>query len=219
MDGLTYEITGEGTDKIVTLKVDSQLIYEGYAYSLVTSIDGVLQFKLNFGLSGVEYLYCIKNIEDYLLLLPVKEQYRDAKQIIFSKFSLMKLWNELGYDFEDDKEYIANVNHSDIVFHWFLSSGIYFEELELESMRKEIQKITIGYSEEKYHYLLENLISKWEDSSFNNLTKIRSSCVEISIYLDQKANYDWKAFFLDEQGAVYIKLSPDLGLKTNVSIN
>lgn len=219
MDGLTYEITGEGTDKIVTLKVDSQLIYEGYAYSLVTSIDGVLQFKLNFGLSGVEYLYCIRNIEDYLLLLPVKEQYRDAKQIIFSKFSLMKLWNELGYDFEDDKEYIANVNHSDIVFHWFLSSGIYFEELELESMRKEIQKITIGYSEEKYHYLLENLISKWEDSSFNNLTKIRSSCVEISIYLDQKANYDWKAFFLDEQGAVYIKLSPDLGLKTNVSIN
>ncbi|WP_442601938.1 hypothetical protein [Paenibacillus sp. KN14-4R] len=219
MDGLTYEITGEGTDKIVTLKVDSQMIYEGYAYSLVTSIDGILQLKLNFGLSGVEYLYCIKNMEDYLILLPVNEQYRDIKQIIFSKFSLVKLWNELGYDFEDDKEYITNVNHSDIVFHWFLSSGIYFEELELESMRKEIQKITVGYSEEKYHHLLENIISKWGNVLFNNLTEIRSGSVEISIYLDQKANYEWKAFFLDEQGVVYIKISPSLGLKTNVSTN
>ncbi|RPE06745.1 hypothetical protein [Paenibacillus polymyxa] len=219
MDDLIYEITGEGTDKIVILKVESQMIYKGYAYSLVTSVDGVLQFKLNFGLSGIEYLYCIKNLEDYLLLLPVNEQYRDAKQIIFSKSSLMKLWNEFDYDFEDDKEYITNVNHSDIALHWFLSSGIYFEELDLESMRKKIQKITVGCSEENYHYLFENLISKWDDIHLNNLTKIRSSCVEISIYLDQKENYDWKAFFLDEQGAVYIKISPDLGLKSNVFIS
>ncbi|WP_322906180.1 hypothetical protein [Paenibacillus campi] len=219
MNSLTYTIKGEGTDRIVTLKVDSQMIYEGYAYSLVTSVDGVLQFKLNFGLSGVEYLYRMKNIEDYLLLLPVNEQFRDAKQIIFSKSSLMKLWDELGYDFEDDKEYITAVNHSDILCHWFLSSGIYFEQLELESMRKEILKKTVGYSEEKYQYLFENLISIRDDIQFNGITKIRSSCVEISIYLDQKANYDWKAFFIDEQGAVYINISPKLGLKTNISIN
>ncbi|WP_214607679.1 hypothetical protein, partial [Mycobacterium tuberculosis] len=76
-----------------------------------TSEDNVLGLDLNFGFSGIEYsyTYSIKRLEEYLLLLPVKEHYRYAKQFIFSKSDLMRLWDGLGYDFEDDQEYITNV--------------------------------------------------------------------------------------------------------------
>lgn len=219
MDSFTYKITGEGTDRIVTLKVESQIIYEGYSYSLVTSENNVLGLDLNFGFSGIEYLYSIKSLEEYLLLLPVKEHYRYAKQFIISKSDLMNLWDGLGYDFEDDQEYITNANSTDILLHWLLSSRVHFQELKLDTMRKEIRKIAVGYSEDKYRSLFEHLIMKWDDVHLKDVTKITSQCVEISIYLDQRENYDWKALFIDEQGALCMRLSPELGIRTNVSIN
>ncbi|SDX18501.1 hypothetical protein [Paenibacillus sp. PDC88] len=222
MDSFTYKITGEGTDQIVTLKVESQIIYEGPSYSLVTSVDNVLGLDLNFGFSGIEYsyyLYSIKCLEEYLLLLPMNAHYKYANQFIFSKSDLMKLWDGLGYAFEDDQEYITNANPTDILLHWFLSSRVHFQELKLDTMRKEIRKIAVGYSEDKYRSLFEHLMLKWDDVHLKDVTKITSLCVEISIYLDQQENYDWKALFIDEQGVLCMRLSPDLGIRTNVSIN
>ncbi|MFD2701950.1 hypothetical protein ACFSVM_15910 [Paenibacillus shunpengii] len=144
MDSFTFKIIGEGTDKIVTLKVESQIIYEGPSYCLVTSVDNVLGLRLNFGFTWIEYLYSIKSLEEYLLLLPVKEHYRYAKQFIFSKSDLMKLWDGLGYDFEDDQAYITDANPTDILCHWLLSSRVHFQELKLDAMRKEIRKIAVG---------------------------------------------------------------------------
>ncbi|MFD1137104.1 hypothetical protein [Paenibacillus urinalis] len=131
----------------------------------------------------------------------------------------MKLWDGLGYDFEDDQVYITDANPTDILFHWLLSSRVYFQELKLDAMRKEIRKIAVGYSEDKYRSLFEHLMLKWDDVHLKDVTKISSQCVEISIYLDQQENYDWKALFIDEQGALCMRLSPELGIRTNVSIN
>ena len=221
MNNLTYEIVGECTDpdRMVTLNIDSRTIYQNYVYSLVTSVDDILQFNLNFGLSEFEYVYNIKSLEGYLLLLPANEQYRYLKHIIFSKANFIKLWDEIGYDFEEDRKYITDVSRSDVFLYWFLSSGIYFEKIELASMIKEIQKQTLAYSEDQYEYVFEQLISLKEHIEFKEVVQIKSSDVEVSVYLDQKENYDWKAFFIDENGVVYIKISSDLGFKTTLFVS
>lgn len=115
MKQLSYDVKGENIYEVLTLKYDSQILYQGYVDDLVTSAAGNLELKLNYGEKTIYPVIARRYGEKILWLptMPLKEAYNYIP-MIFSLDQFTNLWETLKYDPQEDLEIVKDANLLDL---------------------------------------------------------------------------------------------------------
>jgi hypothetical protein len=222
---MRIELYGQIYDQQCNLYYGEQLIYTGYVDDLVTSINGYLEVKLNYGTTRTLSVV-VKKLGDVMFWVPVKYENLDElyKTIIISENDMQNIWNELGYDLADDMYLISNIGKVELKTLWIINSGIRAELSVVKDMGNLIKDniiLTICESSEDlnkvFNYLLE---SNWDSLDVKYLEPIDTIKEKLVVCLDYSNKYlEWIPVFKKTSQYNLINLGNGWGIRIENSIS
>lgn len=209
MKKIDYHTYGEFTSELLILKYDSQIIFKGYTDSLVTSIAGDLELKLNYGTINTSSVIARKH-GDHIVWIPKIPLNSDYiyKTIIFNSKQFAELWTFLNYKVEDDLELIKNVSVDELKLMWMISARGTERIDDISSLIKSVKKNTIALStyleheDTIYYKLIEN---QWE-FKIDKIIEGQDDWESFIAYLDNGFYEKWEVFKEDNKDNLYIHL-------------
>lgn len=208
MGKIEFVTNGEFINEILTLKYNSQVIYEGYTDNLVTSITGNLELQLNYNTENTYSVIARKggNYIIWLPKLPVGSNYK-YEPIIFSVNQFVELWSFLGYRAEEELKSVKNINKDELRLVWLMKARGTEQITNLSDLIKSVKNNMIAFSTnlDGEKELLSFLINQWE---FENVEIIESKThwENYIAYLDRGSVEEWTVFKKDKYGNLYINL-------------
>ncbi|MEG0772704.1 hypothetical protein [Clostridium sp.] len=209
---IRIEFNGELYEQRCNLFYGDQLIYKGYVDNLVTSINGYLELKLNYGTSRISSVI-VKKLGDIIFWIPINDRSVNEKynNIIISVSDMRSLWDKLGYDLTEDIHLISSISRMDLKLLWVINSGLRFQfDLYGDIAQLVTENITSftnessGNLDEKFHYLLKE---DWKGLDLNYLKLIEFMHGKLVVYLDDSNRFlEWIPLFEDETQNTWINL-------------
>ena len=214
MEELKYSLNGEIYDEKIKIKYDDILIYYGYVDDLVTSISGELELQLNFGnYNNISSVICKKLNSSILCIPKISECFRDQYYycpMIFSIEIFKDLWSSIRYNYNSDLQLIRQINLSDIILMWLVSSKCRNNGNNIHEYLKYIFSKLICMSKEKE--FLNIFINDIFKNSFElleieyKIINVHNKMETVFFYLDKKLDYKWEALKVDEKQNIYLYL-------------
>lgn len=214
MDIIKYQLDGEMYDEKIKIQYGNAVIYNNYVDDLVTSTSGTLEFKLNFEDLTTISPVIVKFIESQIILVPKCPECFNKKYnyipIILSQEKFKELWTAMKYDDYEDIQKLNQISSEEILLMWFISSNCRYAVDNIKDYLKCIHSKILYVSKEDD--LLQDLINKLLDKRFeelnieNTIIEITDKMEKIFFYLDEKTNYEWDAFRIDDNRNIYLHL-------------
>ncbi|AUM95038.1 MULTISPECIES: hypothetical protein [Clostridium] len=209
-------LSGDIYDEIISIKYDDIIIYDGYVDNLVTSedVDSDVELKLNYSNQSNQSNVIARRLEDNILWIPnikfcFKEGYR-YMPIIFSADEFKKLWDSMGYNFEDDIDKIKEVTNEELMLAWYITSNIrdsvdsmdaYVNILSSKVICTDIEDENIN----KQIFQLFNYNEVLDKINLMGMCEERNNMIDAKIYLDD--DIEWDAIKIVDKTKIYLNLS------------
>ncbi|WP_291584095.1 hypothetical protein [Clostridium sp. UBA6640] len=209
-------LSGNIYDERINIKYDDIMIYNDYVDNLVTSedVDSDIELKLNYGDKSNQSNIIVRRSGKNILCLPnIKYCFKDKYMyipIIFSLDEFKKLWEAMGYSFENDIEKIKEATNEELMLAWYITSNI---RDNVDSMhyyvntikRKFICTDIEGEDINKQIYQLFNWNEVLHKMNLMVTCKESNSMTNVKIYLDD--NVEWDAIKIADKSKIYLNLS------------
>lgn len=226
---LLVQLTAQGDsyEEKCIINYHGQTIYDGYVDDLVTSVNGYLEVRLNYGTQS-KLSTRIKKLGNMILWVPLNmanvELVKKYKTIVLSYSDMDELWDKLGYTLEDDLPLINNATSEDLKLIWLINSHLEFSSNDIKEDVKQLSNSIIAYSHEESEFLkkaFDNLIkASWIDLEFNSLKQINSEQDKLVVYLDDSNNtIEWSALLADDRKNIFINMGNQWCLPLNLYSN
>lgn len=206
---MEVEISGSGYYERVKITKDNLVIYEGDVIDLLTSQQGLLELKLNYGTCKNCSVILKKSENGDILFVPkindcFKHGYKYEAIVITNK-EFFNLWEKLGYNPHEDIKLINQASLNDYILAWAVTSNYrgdedsfeeYLSNLNAECLTTSSEQITVG----QVFDLLSNVKIK------GNIVK-NSDIELVSIYLDSVKDDQWDALTITDNGQIFLRLN------------
>lgn len=222
---LKVELSGDGYEQRIKIKIsEKDIIYDGFADHLITSVNQRLEFKLNWGIQKCICNYEIKKTSNYIVLMPriIPEKCFDLRSksiMIFDFQDIAKLWNILKYD-TSELDDIFSMNNNDWSLLWLLNIEGCLKTLQIEKLADwTIEQILAEEPDENPKISdIVRLISlktiNFSESSFCNLNNLNP----VVAYIENIENeiFEWSA--IDSSNRCRLMLGNDWSIEYTVGV-
>ena len=209
MKKLDYKTYGEITEEMLILKYDGQVIYEGYADDLITSVTGDLELKLNHGRSNTSSVIARKYDEHIVWIpkIPLDSNYI-YKTIIFNSDQFKELWTSLKYEAEDDLGFIKNISADELKRMWMVGAKGIERIDDMSGLIESVIKNTIALSTnlEGQETILYDLIENQWVLKEGKIIEGKDNWEKFVAYLDKGLFEEWRVLNKDHEDNLYIHL-------------
>jgi len=209
-------LSGNIYDEKINIKYDDIMIYNGYVDNLVTSedLDSDIELKLNYDDKSNQSNVIARRLGENILYVPnikycFKDKYRYIP-IIFSLDEFKKLWETMGYSFENDIEKIKEATNEELMLTWYITSNIrdnvdsiydYVNTIRSKFICTDIE----GEDINEQIYQLFNWNEVLHKRNLMVTCKESNSMTNVKIYLDD--NIEWDAIKIIDKTKIYLNLS------------
>lgn len=209
---LTTKIYGEAFDEKIKIIFNTEVIHDGYTEDLITSQNDFLELKLNYG-TRKNSSVIIKRIEDTIIFVPIESQLLSSDYmyhpVSMSFNELSDVWTRMGYDINDDKDYIPTLEKKDLELIWLANSGMKENFANIAEFKQYLSSVSYYVDSEVIN--LDKVLSVDYLEKHSNLLEVNLDELKpILVYMD--SNKEWIAFLSDEKNHVFLttKLSYEL---------
>lgn len=185
---IKIELYGEMYEQKCNVYYKEQILYSGYVDNLVTSVNGYLELKLNYG-TNITTPTIIKRLGNIILWIPTDNIKLNEKylNVIISIEEMAEIWKMLGYELKDDMYLINYATNKDLKSLWVANSGIRLYIENTSEALKIIENNSIGFnydSKEVHDYINYLIKEDWDELEVNFINKIDLPKDKLVIYID-----------------------------------
>ena len=151
-----------------SLYIDSNIVFKGYNYELITSESGFIELRMNSILEDDIIRFKVTRYYDFAILIPC-DFFQLLKRIptFFINFDdLEGIWKKFGFDFKDDEPLILNTTMEDVKDCWLsmvdFKRGFYGKEELIQYLSENL--FAISCSEMKNLDLENLLLNDWVEN-------------------------------------------------------